>query len=36
MLRCLVLAAPLALAALPVAAQELRITGGITAGTGRI
>lgn len=33
MLRCLVLAAPLALAALPVTAEELRVTGGITAGT---
>jgi hypothetical protein len=33
MLRCLALAAPLALAALPVAAQEMRVTGGITAGT---
>lgn len=33
MLRCLILAAPLALAALPAVAEELRVTGGITAGT---
>lgn len=33
MLRCFILAAPLALAALPAMAEEPRVTGGITAGT---
>ena len=33
MLRCLILAGPVALAALPVCAQEMPVTGGIVAGT---